>query len=223
MPQLADSTNGANLDELPPETHGRTIMTNQPTPRERVDAAKNEAGGVAAEAGRQTKNLLHQGQDELRQQVGGQQQKAAQGLRSLSEDLRGVSTNSDGHASNTLASLADQAAHHAENVAQWLENRNPGDVVDEVKSFARQRPGTFLLAAAGAGLLVGRLGRSLQANASSPTSPAPVDETSPESVNLDVDATSFGQARAVAPEYAATVPSNVPSGTLSNAPGGGVL
>jgi len=34
-----------------------------------------------------------------------------------------------------------------------------------VKSFARQRPGTFLLAAAGAGILAGRLSRSLSAGA----------------------------------------------------------
>ena len=50
-------------------------------------------------------------------------------------------------------------------MASWLENRDPGSLLDEVKSFARQRPGTFLLAAAGAGLLAGRLGRSLQAGA----------------------------------------------------------
>ena len=61
-------------------------------------------------------------------------------------------------------------------MASWLENRDPGSLLEEVKSFARQRPGTFLLAAAGAGLLAGRLGRSLQAGApdtqQSPSKPA---------------------------------------------------
>jgi len=63
------------------------------------------------------------------------------------------------------ADLIRQAAERSQSVASWLENRDPGSLLDEVKSFARQRPGTFLLAAAGAGLLAGRLGRSLQAGA----------------------------------------------------------
>ena len=42
---------------------------------------------------------------------------------------------------------------------------DPGSLLNEVKSFARQRPGTFLLLAAGAGVLAGRLTRSLSAGA----------------------------------------------------------
>jgi hypothetical protein len=66
--------------------------------------------------------------------------------------------------------LIREAATRSESMASWLENRNPGSLLDEVKSFARQRPGTFLLLAAGAGMLAGRLGRSLQAGAPAATS-----------------------------------------------------
>ncbi len=59
--------------------------------------------------------------------------------------------------------LVQQASDRTNAVASWLEQREPGHVVDEVTRFARQRPGTFLALAAGAGLLVGRLGRSLKA------------------------------------------------------------
>ena len=62
-------------------------------------------------------------------------------------------------------SASTPAAAPSQSVASWLENRDPGSLLEEVKSFARQRPGTFLLVAAGAGLLAGRLGRSLQAGA----------------------------------------------------------
>ena len=41
-----------------------------------------------------------------------------------------------------------------------------------MKSFARQRPGTFLLLAAGAGVLAGRLSRSLSAGAPETTGTA---------------------------------------------------
>ena len=59
--------------------------------------------------------------------------------------------------------LVKQAAERTSTVASWLEDREPGHVVDEVTRFARQRPGAFLAIAAGAGLLVGRLGRGLKA------------------------------------------------------------
>jgi hypothetical protein len=56
--------------------------------------------------------------------------------------------------------LVDQAARHSGNAAQWLESREPGDLLDEVKGFARRRPGAFLGIALGAGLLVGRVTRN---------------------------------------------------------------
>ena len=59
--------------------------------------------------------------------------------------------------------LAQQAGERANAVASWLEEREPGHVVDEITRFARQRPGAFLAVAAGAGFLVGRLGRGLKA------------------------------------------------------------
>ena len=59
--------------------------------------------------------------------------------------------------------LAQQAGERTNAVASWLEEREPGHVVDEITRFARQRPGAFLAAAAGAGFLVGRLGRGLKA------------------------------------------------------------
>jgi hypothetical protein len=61
--------------------------------------------------------------------------------------------------------LIRQAAQRSESVASWLENKEPGDLVGEVQRFARNRPGTFLLLAAGAGVLAGRLTRSLTAGA----------------------------------------------------------
>ena len=42
--------------------------------------------------------------------------------------------------------LAQQASERTNAVASWLEEREPGHVVDEITRFARQRPGTFLAA-----------------------------------------------------------------------------
>ena len=60
--------------------------------------------------------------------------------------------------------LAQQAAEKAHQFAGWLEQRDPGSVLDEVRAFARQRPGAFLAIAFGAGVVTGRLVRGLTAD-----------------------------------------------------------
>ena len=60
------------------------------------------------------------------------------------------------------ADLAHQVASRARDAGQWLGDRKPGQVMDEMQSFARRRPGVFLALAAGAGLVAGRLTRGLK-------------------------------------------------------------
>jgi len=55
--------------------------------------------------------------------------------------------------------LAHQAADKLGDAAQWLEGRDPGSLVEEVRNLARRKPGAFLLGAAAAGVLAGRLTR----------------------------------------------------------------
>ncbi|MFC9351298.1 hypothetical protein [Arthrobacter sp. NPDC057013] len=128
-----------------------------------AETAKTEAKNVAYEAKNSARDLLHQAKSDLTDQAGTQQAKAAEGIRNISSQLRTMADAPDQQ--GVAADLIRQAADRSESVASWLDNRDPGSLLNEVKSFARQRPGTFLLLAAGAGLLAGRLGRSLQAGA----------------------------------------------------------
>ncbi|MFL6099768.1 MAG: hypothetical protein ACJ71T_07425 [Actinomycetales bacterium] len=122
--------------------------------------AKDQAGNVAAEARSQAEDLLGQGRDQLREQAAQQQDRLATGLQSLSREL---SSMADSSMEQGLATdLARQASHRAHSLASWLESREPGQVIDEVRSFARERPGAFLGLAAAAGVLAGRLGRGLK-------------------------------------------------------------
>jgi hypothetical protein len=61
------------------------------------------------------------------------------------------------------AELTRQAASRLHGAASWLDSREPADLLEEVRSFARRRPGAFLLAAAATGLAAGRLTRGLAA------------------------------------------------------------
>lgn len=133
-----------------------------------TETAKTEAAHVATEVKTNAKDLLHQARSDLTSQAGAQQQKAAGGIRTISEELRSMAAAPDQQ--GVASDLVRQAADRSASVASWLENRDPGSLLDEVKSFARKRPAAFLLLAAGAGVVAGRLGRSLQAGAPAATS-----------------------------------------------------
>ena len=128
-----------------------------------AETAKTEASNVAAEVKTNARDLLHQAKSDLTAQAGAQQQKVAEGLRSVSTELHSMASASD--QPGVASDLVRQAAERSSAVASWLDGRDPGSLLTEVKSFARQRPGTFLLLAAGAGVLAGRLSRSLSAGA----------------------------------------------------------
>ncbi len=138
--------------------------------REGVNAAKNvastagaEAKNVAQEAGTQAKNLIGELGSDLKSQANTQQQRVSEGLRSLSDELRSMADKSEG---GTAQHLVQQVADRTGGAASWLEGRDPGSLLDEVTGFARRKPGAFLLVAAGAGLLAGRLARGLQGGGS---------------------------------------------------------
>lgn len=126
-----------------------------------AETAKTEAAGVASEVTANAKDLFNQARSDLTDQAGVQQQKVAEGLRSVAGELHSMAENSD--QPGVATDLVRQAAERSSSVASWLDNRNPGSLVDEVKTFARQRPVAFLAIAAGAGFLAGRMNKGLSA------------------------------------------------------------
>lgn len=121
--------------------------------------AKDQAAQVAGQTKREAKDLLNQGRSQIKDQTSQQQRKVAEGVRSLSDELRGMA---DQAPSGTASDIVQEVARRAGDVAQWLE-REPTEVLEDLKGFARRRPGAFLAIALGAGLVAGRLGRGLQA------------------------------------------------------------
>jgi hypothetical protein len=133
-----------------------------------AETAKDEVANVASEAKSSAKDLLSQVKSGLSDQAGTQQQKAAEGIRTISSQLQ---TMADAPEQQGVArDLIRQAAERTSSVASWIENKEPSDLLEEAQRFARNRPGTFLLLAAGAGLLAGRLTRGLAAGTPGPQS-----------------------------------------------------
>jgi ElaB/YqjD/DUF883 family membrane-anchored ribosome-binding protein len=130
-----------------------------------AQTAKQELGQVTSTVGEQTRSLVGQTRSELTSQAGNQQQRIAEGIRALGGELQSMAEGSQEQ--GVAVDLARQASERSQAVASWLEDREPGDLLEEVKSYARRHPGTFIAVAAGIGLLAGRLTRGLTEDGSS--------------------------------------------------------
>jgi hypothetical protein len=91
---------------------------------------------------------------QLNEQTRTQRDRLTGTLRSLGDDLDKMAGQAD---TGLAGDLAREVAQRAHAVSQRLEGREPGELLDDVRRFARQRPGTFLLGALGAGVVAGRL------------------------------------------------------------------
>jgi hypothetical protein len=182
-------THSVNAPLPPPSSSSGASTQSIDSPSSTKDVAKDEAtnvGQTAKEAGsqvaataadqakevagvtkRQAQDLLNQGRTQVRQQAVGQQQKAAQGLSSLAGEIRGLANGTSQGAPGPARDLLEQASDKVEEFSRWLQNREPADLLDEVRAFARRKPGTFLLGAAAAGVLAGRLTSGVKAAHSS--------------------------------------------------------
>ena len=133
---------------------GRTVAD---AGRHVTDTAMEQAGQVVQEAKYQARNLVAEAREQATQQARAGQQNAADSLHGLAGELRQMADNGDRN--GTATGLAGQAADRLGGIADWIGAREPGDLVEEVRRFARRRPGAFLLGAAVAGVLAGRLTR----------------------------------------------------------------
>ena len=149
-----------------------------------ADTVKEQAGQVTAEAKTQAKQLLSQAQSELSEQAAGTQQRVSEGLHALADELAGMARNSEQE--GVATDLARQAADKARQAAGWLGDRDPGSLLDEVRTFARRKPGTYLALALGAGVLAGRLTRGLTAPSGDDTTDRPAASTTPTTPTYQV-------------------------------------
>jgi hypothetical protein len=168
----------ANVGQGAAQAGGRVAQT-------AVDQGKE----VVRETSAQARNLVNEATNELSYQASTQQKRAAEGLRALGSELRSMAGSSE--QSGVASELVGQAASRAHQVADWLEQRQPGQVLDEVRSFARRRPGAFLAGALVAGVVVGRLTRNLASGGSRDTSTG-TRESYYEKATPVVPATGYG-------------------------------
>lgn len=134
-----------------------------------AQTAKAEVGEVVAEAKYQGRKVWDEGLTEVRSQAASAQDKIADLVQSLSDELRAMAGAQE--ANGPLAGLASQGQELSERAASWLRDNDPDQALAGVRRYAARNPWTFLAIAAGAGLVAGRLARGLQGAASDDVGP----------------------------------------------------
>jgi hypothetical protein len=124
-----------------------------------AEEASTQVKVVAGQARQQFDDLVIQTRDEVRSQAESRNVQAAQGLRTLSQEVSALAEGRPDDAGPLLGLLED-AQRSVNGLAERLEGGGTQGVIDDVTRFARRRPGLFLAGAIGAGFLVGRLVRA---------------------------------------------------------------
>ena len=138
----------ANVGRSASEAGGRVAQT-----------AADQARDVVSETARQARDLAGEAGGHARDQAYVQQQRAAHQLRSVADELQEMTAK--GGQSGVATEVAQQAAERIHGAASWLEQREPADLLQAVRDFARRRPGVFLAGAVAAGRAAGRLTRGM--------------------------------------------------------------
>ncbi len=118
------------------------------------EAAKEEMSQLVDEARDQGRGLVAEASDRLRDEAQHQSQRVAENLRTLSSDLRTMAQSTEG--SGTAVTWVRMGADRFDGLAERLEVRGFDGLMEDVGSFARRTPMTFLALTFGAGLIAGR-------------------------------------------------------------------
>lgn len=154
-----------------------------------------EAQNVAGQAKDQIRDLMDETLGQVNEQSRTQLDRLVGTLKSVSTDLESMASSAD---SGLATQLTQQVSERARSLSTHLDGREPSDVLDDVRQFARRRPGVFLLGALGAGVVVGRLARGAkqahsQETRSSSTAGTPAVVGTPALTSEPSSAPSYGQ------------------------------
>jgi hypothetical protein len=126
--------------------------------------AKQETQNVAGTAAEQARSVMSdtvsQVSGQVNDQATTQRDRLSEILRTFGDDLEQMASPGPGPDSGLAKDLAREVSERARALGSHLEGREPGQLLDEARGFARRRPGTFLLGALAAGVVAGRLFRA---------------------------------------------------------------
>jgi hypothetical protein len=224
------STGSPSTKDVAKDQAGTVASTAASAGSQVASTAADQAKQVTQETKRQAQDLIAQGRTQVTSQLQDQarngQLKASEGLEQIAQQLRTMVSGSGETPTGPAADLVTQAGDKAQELATWLQSREPGDLLVEARNFARRRPGAFIFGAAVAGILAGRLTTGVVAahkdaspsnggNAQLPATPAYGTTDYSTTTNYAAETTATGYADA---GYAGTTPAYGTTGTTGSVP-----
>src|SRR3954452_16182759 len=143
------------------DTAQQTASTAADQGKHVAGVAKGEFQQVADQAREQARGLVDQAMSQVSEQGSSQRDRLVGTLGTFSDDLDRMVEQGGG--SGLATDLARQVAGRARSLSDHMDGREPADLLDDVRSFARRRPGTFLLGALAAGVVSRRSTRGAKA------------------------------------------------------------
>ncbi len=162
-----------------------------------AQTAKEQVQNVTSDVRDQTRQLADEARGQLTEHASSQRDRAVESLRAMGDDFSTMAEKAEG--SGLGVQLAREGGELTHKAADFLEQRDPTQLLDEVRDLARRRPGAFLVGAAVAGVVVGRLARgarSAQKSDSGSTDTTTYQQTYPST---------FGQTYETPAEFGAPV------------------
>ncbi|MBM9461641.1 hypothetical protein JK386_17205 [Nocardioides sp. zg-536] len=136
-----------------------------------AETAKDQAAGVAADAKEQVRNLIGEARTQVEDQSRSQLENLVATLKTFADDLESMARG-EGQGSGLAKDVVQQVGDKARGLSSQIQGREPAELLDQARDFARRRPGTFLLGAVAAGVVAGRLARGTKDAASAASAPA---------------------------------------------------
>lgn len=119
--------------------------------------AQDEARQVAEDVKQQARGLFDDALSQVDEQSHEQRDRLVRAMQTFSDDLEQMAAR--GGRSGLATDVARQVAERTRDWSRQLDGREPAELLDEARSFARRRPGMFLVGAVTAGVVAGRLAR----------------------------------------------------------------
>jgi hypothetical protein len=125
-----------------------------------TEQAKQQSQQLAQQARQQASDLASRGTEQLKGQLANQKRNASQRVVPIQSALRETGHQLRNQGQEPVADYVEQAADQVERFSTYLRETHVDEIAEEVRGFARRRPGLFLGSAAAIGFFATRFLKS---------------------------------------------------------------
>ena len=125
-----------------------------------TEQAKQHSQQLAHQTRQQASQLASRGTEQVKSQLANQKHDASQRMVPVQSALRETAQQLRKQGQGSVGGYADRAADQVERFSTYLRETEVDEIMEEVRSFARRRPGLFLGSAAAVGFFATRFLKS---------------------------------------------------------------